>query len=311
MRVLDPALADLAAAQGGAFSSSQAARFGVDRLDLHRLVRAGALTHVRRGAFLVTGALDGLTPEAGFALRARAVLLSRPQRSWASHHAGLAVAQLPLVGLDLDRIDVCAVVRHESRSGTVTTHPLPPREPCLLVRGVPSVSTETALLQTAVRHGLKAAVVAADAALHRGLVSVDKIGEAAARLDLGVRSTRRVDRLRSLVDPAAESPGESLTRLLLGGLGLDFRTQVDIRDAAGFVGRVDFLVEGRIVVEFDGLSKYAGADGREALAREKAREDRLRALGFEVVRLTWSDLGRPERVARLVREARARALSRA
>lgn len=311
MRVLDPALAALAAAQGGAFSSSQAARFGVDRLDLHRLVRAGVLTHVRRGAFLVTRALDGLTPEAGFALRARAVLLSRPQRSWASHHAGLAVAQLPLVGLDLDRIDVCAVVRHESRSGTVTTHPLPPREPCLLGRGVPSVSTETALLQTAVRHGLKAAVVAADAALHRGLVSVDKIGEAAARLDLGVRSTRRVDRLRSLVDPAAESPGESLTRLLLGGLGLDFRTQVDIRDAAGFVGRVDFLVEGRIVVEFDGLSKYAGADGREALAREKAREDRLRALGFEVVRLTWSDLDRPERVARLVREARARALSRA
>ena len=173
------------------------------------------------------------------------------------------------------------------------------------------MSTETALLQTAVRHGLKAAVVAADAALHRGLVSVDKIGEAAARLDLGVRSTRRVDRLRSLVDPAAGSPGESLTRLLLGGLGLDFRTQVDIRDAAGFVGRVDFLVEGRIVVEFDGLSKYAGADGREALAREKAREDRLRALGFEVVRLTWSDLDRPERVARLVREARARALSRA
>ena len=312
MRLLDPALADLAAAQGGAFSSSQAARFGVDRLDLHRLVAAGALTHVRRGAFLVAGALDGLTPEAGLALRARAVLLSRPRRSWASHHAGLAVAQLPLVRLDLDRIDVCAVVRHESRSGTVTTHPLPPREPCLLVGGVPSVSTETALVQTAVRHGgLKAAVVAADAALHRGLVSVDKIGEAAARLDLGARSTQRVDRLRSLVNPAAESPGESLTRLLLDGLGLDFRTQVDIRDAAGFVGRVDFLVEGRIVLEFDGLSKYAGADGRGALAREKAREDRLRALGFEVVRLTWSDLDRPERVARLVREARARARSRA
>ena len=112
------------------------------------------------------------------------------------------------------------------------------------------------------------------------------------------------------MDPTAESPGESLTRLLLGGLGLSFRSQVEIRDAAGFVGRVDFLVEGRVVVEFDGLSKYAAADGREALAREKAREDRLRALGYEVVRLTWADLDRPEKVARLLREARARAAAR-
>jgi very-short-patch-repair endonuclease len=161
-----------------------------------------------------------------------------------------------------------------------------------------------------VRHGLKAAVVAADAALHRGLVSDDKLAEASARLTLGVRSSARVERLRALADASAESPGESLTRLLLGGLGLSFRSQVDVRDAAGFVGRVDFLVEGRIVVEFDGLSKYAAADGRDALAREKAREDRLRALGYAVVRLTWSDLDRPEKVARMLREARGRTFAR-
>ena len=310
MLTLDPALVDLAAAQHGAFSSRQAAHFGVSRIDLHRLVAAGALTHVRRGAFLLAGALDGLSPEAGYALQARAVLLSRPEHSWASHHAALAVSELPLVGLDLSRFDVCAVVRRESRSGTVTTHPLPSQEPCLLVGGVPCVSTETALVQTAVRHGLRAAVVAADAALHRGLVSDDKLADASARLTLGVRSSVRLERLRALVDPAAESPGESLTRLLLGGLGLRFRSQVDVRDAAGFIGRVDFLVGERVVVEFDGLSKYAAADGREALAREKTREDRLRAAGYEVVRLTWADLDRPEKVARMIREARSRAATR-
>jgi very-short-patch-repair endonuclease len=158
------------------------------------------------------------------------------------------------------------------------------------------VSTETALVQTAVRHGLKAAVVAADAALHEGLVSDDKLVEAAGRLELGVRSSTRVERLR--------------TRLLLSGLGLSFRSQVDIRDDTGFVGRVDFLVEDRVVVEFDGLVKYEGAEGRESLAREKRREDRLRAAGYEVVRLTWADLARPDRVARLVREAAARAAAR-
>jgi very-short-patch-repair endonuclease len=310
MRTLDPALADLAAAQGGAFSSRQATHFGVSRLDLHRLVADGELIHVRRGAYLLAGSLDGLSPEAGYALRARAVLLSRAERSWASHHAALAVSELPLVGLDLSRFDVCAPVQRESRSGTVTTHPLPLEEPCLQVGGVRCVSTETALVQTAVRHGLKAAVVAADAALHEGLVSDDKLVEAAGRLELGVRSSTRVERLRELVDSAAESPGESLTRLLLSGLGLSFRSQVDIRDDVGFVGRVDFLVGDRVVVEFDGLVKYEGAEGREALAREKRREDRLRAAGYEVVRLTWADLARPDRVARLVREAAARAAAR-
>jgi len=56
-------------------------------------------------------------------------------------------------------------------------------------------------------------------------------------------------------------------------------------------------------VEFDGLMKYAGANGREALAAEKSREDRMRALGYEFVRLTWADLSRPAMVERQLRLA--------
>jgi hypothetical protein len=56
--------------------------------------------------------------------------------------------------------------------------------------------------------------------------------------------------------------------------------------------------------------KYAGVNGREALAVEKAREDRLRALGYEFVRLTWTDLSRPAKVDRLLRLAIARAWAR-
>ena len=58
------------------------------------------------------------------------------------------------------------------------------------------------------------------------------------------------------------------------------------------------------------MVKYEGADGRAALAAEKRREDRLRALGFEVVRLTWADLDHPEVVDRLVRSALDRAAGR-
>jgi len=46
------------------------------------------------------------------------------------------------------------------------------------------------------------------------------------------------------------------------------------------------------------------------LAAEKSREDRLRALGYEFVRLTWADLSRPATVERLMRLAVAQAAAR-
>ena len=74
------------------------------------------------------------------------------------------------------------------------------------------------------------------------------------------------------------------------------------------MGRVDFLFRAqRTIVEFDGLVKYGGAGGREALIAEKRREDALRSLGYQVVRLTWRDLHDPGLVQRLISEAFARA----
>ncbi len=58
-----------------------------------------------------------------------------------------------------------------------------------------------------------------------------------------------------------------------------------------------------VLVEFDGLVRYAGADD---LVAEKRREDRLRALGYEVVRVMWADLEHPERILRAIRQAIAR-----
>lgn len=76
----------------------------------------------------------------------------------------------------------------------------------------------------------------------------------------------------------------------------------------GSLGRVDFLFrEQRLIVEFDGKVKYEGADGRDALFREKRREDALRSLGYNVVRLTWRDLRDPASVERLIRKAFSRA----
>jgi very-short-patch-repair endonuclease len=68
------------------------------------------------------------------------------------------------------------------------------------------------------------------------------------------------------------------------------------------VARVDFLLpELGVVVEFEGARKDEGADGRDALVREKRLEDALRALDYRVVRLTWADLHHPERVLAALR----------
>lgn len=70
---------------------------------------------------------------------------------------------------------------------------------------------------------------------------------------------------------------------------------------------MDFLLEDRVVVEFDGMLKY---ENPADLAAEKLREDRLRALGYEVVRLTWADLADAEVVRAKVEAARERARRR-
>jgi hypothetical protein len=64
-----------------------------------------------------------------------------------------------------------------------------------------------------------------------------------------------------------------------------------------------------VVIEFDDKIKY-GVDGKQALVDEKVREDRLRGLGYEIVRLTWADLTRPGRVKTMVLAAAKRAGSR-
>lgn len=65
--------------------------------------------------------------------------------------------------------------------------------------------------------------------------------------------------------------------------------------------RADFGIVGtRVLIEFDGRLTYRS---EKDLWQEKQREDRIRSLGWEVVRLTWADLRHPELVRALVEAA--------
>ena len=145
-----------------------------------------------------------------------------------------------------------------------------------------------AIAQAGLLAGPEAALVPADAALARGLVTREVLSAAVSALS-GRRGIGPVRAALAQADGRHESPGESRTAYLLHALGLEFDPQVEV-SAEGRRYRADFRIRGtRVLVEFDGQVKYAD---RAALFEEKRREDALRRAGWVVVRLVWSELAR-------------------
>ena len=304
---MDGRLAALVAAQGGVVSSTDAARLGVSAVQLDGLVRSGRLVRVRRAAYALRATYEAADPRERYRLRTKAILRSRPPVDAASHHAALLLHEVDTWGVALDVVDLVARVKAPRVRSGLRTHPgvglVADRS-----RGVNVVLLPIALCQVAGGSGVVAAACSMDDALHEGRCTVDQLREA---VDLVPEHHRgAAERAIALTDPACESVGETRSRLLLRDLGFAVRSQVVLRGQRGFVGRVDFLVDGLVVVEFDGLVKYAGHDGRAALAAEKARESAIVDLGYEVVRLVWTDLADPAAVARRIRAARTRAVLR-
>lgn len=106
-----------------------------------------------------------------------------------------------------------------------------------------------------------------------------------------------------LMRTGAQSPLESISRVRLVNRGLpEPQLQMPFHDRAGLIGYTDMTWrDWKVIGECDGLAKY---QSRDDLVAEKRREDRLRALGFTVVRWTWDDIvSRPGEVAARIRAA--------
>lgn len=152
-------------------------------------------------------------------------------------------------------------------------------------------------------HGIDAAVVAGDFALRAGLTTTAALQAITHDCSNwpGVVAARNA---LALLDCRSESPLESLSRIRLAAYGLaEPELQAEIGDEYGaFVARVDFLFDGRVIGEADGMSKYISPD---VLQAEKIRQERLERLGYIVVRWMWRDLPRMDAVAARIRRALA------
>lgn len=302
MRDVDARIRSLLTANGQICTTRQLGAIDVDERTVAHLVRAGKLVRVRRGLFAAGAVWREAAPEQRLALCTRAVLADRPGAA-ASHMSAAVLHGLPAWGGPAGRVDiVCPTPRRRLRSG-IALHPWPTGISPVTVDGRLVLPPPVAIAQVTVEHGVVPGLVCLDRALHEGRVTTDEVTQAGQDLQLGPRARRRIELATELSDAACESVGETRTRVLLADLGLPVRSQVDIRDRDGFIGRVDFLVGDWVVVEFDGMIKYDGLDGRRALQQEKAREDRLRAAGYVVVRLVWADLDHPERVFGVIQRA--------
>lgn len=263
--------------------------------------RRGEIHGVTRGAY-AGRAHDGVDDHRH--LLSLAALRLYPDAQLAGA-AAVAAWEIPVTRVPAVRLDIVRPVRREvltkdlrirPRRVESRTSPLGPADP-------PAV----ALIQMTRDVGVLPGVAAIDAALHAGKVTEAELVEE-LEVVKGWPASSLATCALAWADGRSESVGESLTRAHLRAAGIMTTPQVDVRDRDGsLVGRVDLMVDGRrVIVEFDGKIKYAEG-GAEALFREKRREDRLRRLGYVVVRVVWADLYRPEVIVARVREAIATA----
>ncbi|WP_157985595.1 endonuclease domain-containing protein [Microcella alkaliphila] len=133
-----------------------------------------------------------------------------------------------------------------------------------------------------------------DSALRAGMVDAEGVNQANARVPAVFRVSP------GELDATAESGIESLVRVALRDAGLRVASQVVIPG----VGRVDFLVEGRVIVEVDGREWHRGEQ-----ERDYRRDLEAVQRGYRVVRVDYEHAvaHAPLVVAAVVRSASAAA----
>lgn len=281
---------------------------GYSDSELRRRLRSGQWSRLSRDVYVEPGAWPAAEKPWDQArrlhlLKVRAAMERMGDGAVVSHQSAALLHGLPSWGLDLSRVQLTKSVGRARSDGLAEVHRsrFEPGE-ITVVGGLRVVTPARAITETACASSYEVGVVLADAALHARLVTPQALITMADRYQFwhGSPTARAAARF---ADGLSESVGESRMRVLMANFGLPkAKLQVEIRDQHGrLLGRVDFLLAARLIVEFDGAAKYGGA-GHAVLA-EKVREDRLRARGYRVVRTDWTDFDEPQATADRIRYA--------
>jgi len=236
--------------------------------------------------------------------RVAAVLLTAPPSAVVSHRtaADLWGLRLPLQDVVDLRVDLTVPepTRAESRRDR-RVHRLPLRDDEVTHRRGQPVTGPSRTWRDLAAVLEPAALLAATDQVLADLCTLPDLERQLARRPTG-RGAARARAVLPVADARSESPMESVLRWLLHQARVPPPVvQHEIRDAGGFVARVDMAWPvHRLVVEFDG----DGHRDRDVFVNDLRRQNRLVAAGWTVLRFTSADvLGRPDEVIAAVRAA--------
>lgn len=303
----------------GVFRRSDLVALGVDPGCIRAFLRRGWWTKLHHGVYVDTRLLEAATePTQHMRIVTSAGILALPGAAYAF---GPTAGELHTLVVDRDLLPSVSIVRpltSDQRSLrrrvdtpsalggiTVHRHALSP-EMVTVVDGIPSVDRATAAITTAAASDPMWALATLDSLVWRNPALLRDLPRLVEEWT-GMRGLGTVRRAVTLTRVGAQTALESISRFRLMDEGLpEPQLQVPFHDENGLIGYADLVWEDLGVIgEADGLEKY---QTREDLIAEKRREDRLRAMGWIVVRWTWDEIFRnPRAVAERIRRAAAQA----
>ena len=234
------------------------ARFGCTRAVLSGALRRGEIIRVRSGVFASPRASADVVAAAehGGALTCAKAL--RAQGVWT---------------LDDD------MQPHVSLGAGGRSHPHAPCDCVAHYRPGPMrlgmADVEQALIHAFACYGDELFFAAYESAWNKGLIG------SAARARIRATLPRSAEWLLDFARADAQSGLESILRLRLHLMGIALTCQVKIPD----VGRVDFVIEGRIILEADGEQNHGSTEQRH---RDRWRDAAASRQGYETLRFDYA-----------------------
>ncbi len=312
--VLPEDLARHARDNGGVFTAATARQYGLGEADIRRMLRRSAIVGLRRGVYAEHAVVEASTGSAAdrHRLDVAAVLAASAPTTVASHESAATIWGIALLNrssadeLRLTRPSMSARGRRDRDRTRISSAELPASH----VRrkgGVRVTSPARTVVDLARSLPFRDAVVVADSAMHRGLVSRTALER--MLIDCSTwPGIAKAARAVAFADKRSESPLESISRVTFHEFGLPAPQPQAWINTEPVMFRVDFLWrEYRTVGEADGKVKYTDSN---VVWEEKLRQEDIADLGFELVRWTWEIDKHPERVVQRVERALRRATSR-
>ncbi len=289
------------------------ASHGIDDRGLRRAAERGTAVRLRRGVYF-NGPWKTLTAEERYRLRCEAVARATREPPVLSHQSAAAILGLPSLDSWVNDVHITIepAAGGRSRNGVRRHVGVVPAASRIEVDGMLVTNVPRTVIDLATTASFRSAVAAADFALRARapLTSRDELwAEFTAMRPFN--NMRRAQRVLEFATELSDSPGESLSRVVMHELGFpepELQAHFTNRDG-GDIYTDFYWPEHSVVGEFDGRAKYereqylGGFTPEEKLWKEKRREDDVRRHVRRFVRWGWKEAMNPVELRELLDDA--------